>query len=100
MIGIVLTILLCIFSFILGAKYRKILFYLKLFKKNAKKDKKDEEEEVKGNIINNDDNKSANYDFDDADLKMVFLVREDLKLGTGKIAAQVAHAAVGNFNFI
>ena len=43
---------------------------------------------------------SGKYDFDDADLKMVFLVREDLKMGAGKIAAQVAHAAVGLFDEI
>jgi PTH2 family peptidyl-tRNA hydrolase len=40
------------------------------------------------------------FDFENSDLKMVFLVREDLKLGAGKIAAQVAHAAVGLYSDI
>ena len=40
------------------------------------------------------------YNFDNADLKMVFCVRDDLKMGAGKIAAQVAHAAVGLFDDI
>ena len=31
------------------------------------------------------------------DLKMILLVRRDLKMGTGKIAAQCAHAALGMF---
>jgi PTH2 family peptidyl-tRNA hydrolase len=30
--------------------------------------------------------------------KQVILVRKDLKLGAGKIAAQVAHAAIGSMN--
>ena len=34
------------------------------------------------------------------DLKMVFLVRQDLKMGAGKIAAQVAHAAIGLYDDI
>ena len=33
----------------------------------------------------------------ESDLKMVFLVREDLKMSKGKIAAQVGHAACGLF---
>jgi PTH2 family peptidyl-tRNA hydrolase len=32
-----------------------------------------------------------------ADYKMVFVVRNDLKMGKGKIAAQVGHAAVGTY---
>ena len=34
------------------------------------------------------------------DLKMVFLVRQDLKMKAGKIAAQVAHAAIGLYDDI
>ena len=47
------------------------------------------------------ENSSApQYNFDNSDLKMVFCVRDDLKMGAGKIAAQVAHAAVGLFDDI
>eukprot|EP00792_Barthelona_sp_PAP020_P002652 TRINITY_DN141_c0_g1_i1.p1 TRINITY_DN141_c0_g1~~TRINITY_DN141_c0_g1_i1.p1 ORF type:complete len:182 (-),score=54.70 TRINITY_DN141_c0_g1_i1:81-593(-) len=36
-------------------------------------------------------------DEDDEELKLVLLVRQDLKMGKGKIAAQVGHAAVGAY---
>ena len=81
-----------ILGFLLGAYYKKILFYL--ITKLKGKLKRDEEEKDKDN--NEDDEEGEEvHDFEEADLKMVFLVREDLKLGAGKIAAQVAHAAVG-----
>ena len=34
------------------------------------------------------------------DFKMVFLVRQDLKMKAGKIATQVAHAAIGLYDDI
>ena len=83
--SIIIIIFLCILSFVLGANYKKII--LKLKSKNHQK-KTDTSIEEKS------------YDFDTADLKMVFLVRDDLKMGAGKIAAQVAHAAVGLFDDI
>ncbi|KAG0593665.1 hypothetical protein M758_UG008600 [Ceratodon purpureus] len=35
---------------------------------------------------------------EDAELKLVFVVRQDLKMGSGKIASQCAHAATGIYN--
>ena len=78
----------CLICFLIGKNFNKIrkIFYKK---KNIKK--RDE---------NNIDLKD-NYSFDENDdLKMVFLVRQDLKMGAGKIAAQVAHAAIGLYDDI
>ena len=83
--------LVCLFSFILGRNFKKI-------KKKFSKSSKNE-----NNKKNDEKNKSDNkeYTFDDSDdLKMVFLVRQDLKMGAGKIAAQVAHAAIGLYDSI
>ena len=54
------------------------------------------------NMDNNEKNADkSNYSFNESDdLKMVFLVRQDLKMGAGKIAAQVAHAAIGLYDDI
>ena len=83
-----LIIFVCLFSFILGRYFYKIKnIFLK--KKNLKK-RDDDLTKTKQN---------TSFDEDD-DLKMVFLVRQDLKMGAGKIAAQVAHAAVGLFDDI
>jgi PTH2 family peptidyl-tRNA hydrolase len=92
MITFLYYLLFGIISFYLGANYKRILLALiRIIKKKEKEDKIKEEGEEEVN---------EKYDFDDADLKMVFLVREDLKLGAGKIAAQVAHAAVGLYSEI
>ena len=76
----------CLFSFIIGKNFHKIKnIFIK--KKSLKK--------------RNDDNTKTNFSFDESDdLKMVFLVRQDLKMGAGKIAAQVAHAAIGLYDDI
>ena len=84
-----LLIIICIISFIFGRNLRRIKKYL--FKGKCIK-KREEEDNIKT------DN---NYSFDESDdLKMVFLVRQDLKMGAGKIAAQVAHAAIGLYDDI
>ena len=86
-----LLFFICLFSFIVGRNYNKIK---KLFSSNKSSNKK----EVENNLskVNN-----TEYIFDDSDdLKMVFLVRQDLKMGAGKIAAQVAHAAIGLYDDI
>ena len=75
--------ILCLLSFIIGRHFNKIK--KKFFKGNNKKN----------------ENNNKEYVFDDSDdLKMVFLVRQDLKMGAGKIAAQVAHAAIGLYDDI
>ena len=80
--------------FIFGLNFKRIL--LKFKKYFNKKDK--EEELTESSIAKEESNDQKNYEF--SDLKMVFLVREDLKLGAGKIAAQVAHAAVSLYDEI
>ena len=84
--------IICLFSFLIGRNFNKIKKIL--FTKN-KDDKKDESKNKKTQSHNKE------YTFDDSDdLKMVFLVRQDLKMGAGKIAAQVAHAAIGLYDDI
>ena len=81
----------CLISFIFGRIFNKIKKFIFYGKKNNQSKKED-----KNNIVNNKE-----YIFDDSDdLKMVFLVRQDLKMGAGKIAAQVAHAAIGLYDDI
>ena len=80
---IFIVLILCLFSFILGRNLNRVK---KIFSKKSKNKK-------------NGDNSPSDYKFDDSDdLKMVFLVRQDLKMGAGKIAAQVAHAAIGLYD--
>ena len=85
-----LIIIFCgIFSFILGRYLNNIINLLK-GKRNRTKMKKEET-----------DYNNKKYNFKDSDdLKMVFLVRQDLKMKAGKIAAQVAHAALGLYDDI
>ena len=86
-----LIFIICIISFILGKNYLKIKKY---FSKNKSHKKREDDK--------NENNKNnSNYSFNESDdLKMVFLVRQDLKMGAGKIAAQVAHAAIGLYDDI
>ena len=85
-----LLIILCAFiSFILGRYLNKILNIIKGKRNRVKKVKEDIDYS----------NKKFNFKGSD-DLKMVFLVRQDLKMKAGKIAAQVAHAALGLYDDI
>ena len=83
-----IILIICLVSFLFGRIFNKIK---KLFLSSSKNNlsKKDE-------ILNN---KEYIFDVTD-DLKMVFLVRQDLKMGAGKIAAQVAHEAIGLYDDI
>ena len=76
----------CLLSFFLGFYIKKII-YNSVRKSDHKKIKYNKQ-------------KNKKYDFENSDLKMVFLVRLDLKMGAGKIAAQVAHAAIGLYDDI
>ena len=78
----------CLICFITGRMFNKI-------RKNFYKNKNNKKRDV--NKINISDNFSFG---ENDDLKMVFLVRQDLKMGAGKIAAQVAHAAIGLYDDI
>ena len=80
--------LICLVSFLFGRIFNKIKkFFFFSSKNNLSKNNE---------ILNN---KEYVFDVTD-DLKMVFLVRQDLKMGAGKIAAQVAHAAIGLYDKI
>ena len=84
-----IVFIICLFSFLLGRNFNKIK--KKILSNGNNKRKKDDD--IKSN--------NEDYKFDDSDdLKMVFLVRQDLKMGAGKIAAQVAHAAIGLYDDI
>ena len=76
----------CLISFFLSI-YKKKIIYNSVRKSDHKKIKYNKQ-------------KNKKYDFENSDLKMVFLVRLDLKMGAGKIAAQVAHAAIGLYDDI
>ena len=84
--------------FIIGVNFKRIIF--KLRKCLSKKEKA--EDDARQNLNDDKTEKTAEDDkqYEFNDLKMVFLVREDLKLGAGKIAAQVAHAAVSLYDEI
>ena len=84
-----IIIIICLFSFILGRIFNKIK---KRFLYSNENNKKNDEQKKS-------DDKEYIFDVTD-DLKMVFLVRQDLKMGSGKIAAQVAHAAIGLYDNI
>ena len=85
-----LVIIFCgLFFFMLGRNLNCIINVIKGKRIRAKK--------IKEEYDNND--KKYNFKRSD-DLKMVFLVRQDLKMKAGKIASQVAHAALGLYDDI
>ena len=86
---ILLIIILAVFFFLFGKYINKIIILIRGARDRVNK-KKDEE---------NHKNRKISFNGND-DLKMVFLVRQDLKMKAGKIAAQVAHAAIGLYDDI
>ncbi len=92
---IFLSFLMCVVCFLLGLYFKKLLFKLISKIKNKKDELELKDEEKKEN-----DEDDYEIDFEEEDLKMVFLVREDLKMSVGKVAAQVCHAGVGLFSKI
>ena len=86
---ILLIIFLGIFFFIIGIYFNNIILLIRGKRDRVKKKK----EEI------NYSKREYNFNSSD-DLKMVFLVRQDLKMKAGKIAAQVAHAAIGLYDDI
>ena len=67
----------------------------KLLNKKIKSEDNPKAEE----LSNDSENVALDYNISGDDLKMVFVVREDLKMGIGKQCSQVAHAAVGSAYF-
>ena len=90
MADILLIILLGAIFFLFVIYFNKIIILLFKGKRDRITKKK---EEINYN------NKKYNFSSND-DLKMVFLVRQDLKMKAGKIASQVAHAAIGLYDDI
>ena len=87
----ILLIIILGFLFFLFGKYFNNIIYILIKGKRDRINKKKEE------IYDSNRKYSFNgYD----DLKMVFLVRQDLKMKAGKIAAQVAHAAISLYDDI
>lgn len=64
-----LSIILCIICFVLGANYKKILHKALVYLK--KKKEETEEVKVEGNKTEEDDEEEEEIDFEDEDLKMV-----------------------------
>ena len=86
---ILFIIIICFFFFLFGKYFTDIILLIK--------GKRDRVKIIKEVInFNNRKNSFTKYD----DFKMVFLVRQDLKMKAGKIAAQVAHAAIGLYDDI
>ena len=86
---ILFIIIICFFFFLFGKYFTDIILLI-----NGKRDRVKIIKEVIN--FNNRKNSFTKYD----DFKMVFLVRQDLKMKAGKIAAQVAHAAIGLYDDI
>ena len=86
---ILLIIIFGICFFLFGKYFNKIIILFRVSRDRVKKKK----EEI------NHNNRKYSFSGND-DLKMVFLVRQDLKMKAGKIAAQVAHAAIGLYDDI
>ena len=87
---LLLIVILGIFFFFLGKYFNNLIILLIKGNRDRVNKKK---EEIN---YNNRQNNLSGID----DLKMVFLVRQDLKMKAGKIAAQVAHAAIGLYDDI
>lgn len=86
---LVFVIALSAVCFIIGFYFKKLLFHFSQKSTTKKYD------DFKRKNPTESQNEYNDYGYENEDLKMVFLVRKDLKMGVGKIGAQVAHAAVG-----
>ena len=86
---IILLIIFGVFFFLFGKYINNIIILIRGRRDRAKKRKEEINYNNRKNSFNGND-----------DLKMVFLVRQDLKMKAGKIAAQVANAAIGLYDDI